>query len=136
MLALNSPNNDDILAKYCSWITTDKNSMEYRVSALKKRCKYLDADSYFTHAILANDDSLTDEQRAEHKALFEDRVRAEREEAEKLNSEVIVSNTNHYEIVEEEEIGPNESTDPSSEWGTDAGRGKRKVRWRATYKAQ
>ena len=115
MLSLNSASrkDEDILAKYCSLITTDKNSMEYRVNALKKRCKYLDADSYFTHAILANDESLSDEQRAEHKALFEDRVNAEREEAEKLNSEVIASNPNNYEIIESND--DNESADPSSE---------------------
>ena len=133
MLSLNSASgkDEDILAKYCSLITTDKNSMEYRVNALKKRCKYLDGDSYFTHAILANDESLTDEQRAEHKALFEDRVKAEREEAEKLNSEVIASNPTNYEIIESND--EHESTDTSSEPETDAGRGERKVRWGATF---
>ena len=135
MLSLNadSRKDEDILAKYCSLITTDKNSMEYRVNALKKRCKYLDHDSYFTHAILANDESLTDEQRAEHKALFEDRVNAEREEAEKLNSEVIASNPNNYEIIESND--DNESADPSSERKADAGRGEREVRFGATYEA-
>ena len=134
MLASTTKSNEDMLAKYCSWITTNKNSVEYRVNALKKRCKYLDHDSYFTHAILANDESLSEEARETHRLLFEDRVKAERDEAEKLNSGIISSNQTNYEIIEDNE-SENESTDSSSECSTDPGRGKRKVRWGATYEA-